>query len=166
MKSDHFPVDPPLLTNPDSRYSQYPEVVSFTGVGRASLRQIHLIALSLIILGVVFAYLAPPQGYLLLLIFILIAAGYDLFFIRKSQKPVRVSLYLRKNPVEAMLGDKKIGSITGGSIRTEMENPNELGYRASPNRDLLVWAFDTQEDAKIVAKRLLEYLPPDSIFDR
>jgi hypothetical protein len=47
-----------------------------------------------------------------------------------------------------------------------MENPNELGYRAAPNRDLLVWTFDTREDAKIVAKRLLEYLPSDSIFDR
>ncbi|MHB8565599.1 MAG: hypothetical protein ACYC7D_04065 [Nitrososphaerales archaeon] len=140
---------------------KYPEVIEFTGVGRASLKQIHLIALSLVILGLIFAYYAP-QGFILLIIFIVIAAGYDMVFIRKSQKPVKISLYLRTNPVEASYGEKKIGEITTGTIQTDMENPNELGYRPTPKKDLMVWKFDSPEDARIVAKRLLEYLQRDA----
>ncbi len=141
--------------------SEYPEVVSFTGVGRASLKQIHLIALSLVILGVIIAYFGPPQGFILLIVFVIIAAGYDIVFIRKSQKPVRVSLHLRTNPVEASYGDRKIGEIVTGTIRTDMENPNELGYRPSPKKDLMVWVFDSPRDAQVVARRLLEYLDLD-----
>ncbi|MGI0090795.1 MAG: hypothetical protein ACREBS_03710, partial [Nitrososphaerales archaeon] len=140
----------------------YPQVISFSGVGNASLKQIHAIALSVVLLGVVFAVLAPPGGYLALGIFILIAAGYDLIFIRKSQKPVKVSLYLRKDPVEATYEDRKLGQIKSGFILTDMENPNELGFRPAPNRPLAVWIFDSEADAKIVARRLLEYLPRES----
>ena len=150
------------LDSSESRdQSNYPEVVSFTGVGRSPLKQIHLIALSLVALGVIFAYVAPPGGYLLLLLFILIAAGYDLIFIRKSQRPVKISLYLRTNPVEAQFGEKKIGEILTGAIADDMEKLNELGFRPAPNRDLMIWTFDSPEDARFVAKRLLEYLPRD-----
>ena len=114
--------------------SSYPQVVSFSGIGNASLKQIHAIALSVVLLGVVFAILAPPGGYVALGIFIVLAAGYDLIFIRKSQKPVRVSLYLRKDPVEATYENRKIGQIKTGFVVTDMENPNELGFRPAPNR--------------------------------
>ncbi|MDG6999580.1 MAG: hypothetical protein JRN15_10740, partial [Nitrososphaerota archaeon] len=78
-------------------FSEYPEVVDFEGVGNNPLKHIHLIALSLVGLGVVFSILAPPGGYIALAIFILLSAGYDLFFLRRSQKPVTVTLYLRKD---------------------------------------------------------------------
>ena len=42
-----------------------------------------------------------------------------------------------------------------------MDNPNELGFRPSPKRNLLVWEFQSEDDARIVAKRLLEYLPKE-----
>lgn len=142
-----------------TNFSDYPEVVEFKGVGNVSLLQIHLIALSLVALGVVFAYLAPPGGYFALGLFILIAAGYDIVFIRKSQNPVRISLYLRKDPVEATYKDKKIGQIKNGTIITDMDNPHELGFRPAPNRKILVWEFQSEDDARIVAKRLLEYIP-------
>ncbi|MDA4111318.1 MAG: hypothetical protein OK439_02180 [Thaumarchaeota archaeon] len=138
---------------------EYPEVVSFQGVGSASLLQIHIIAASVVALGVIFAVLAPPGGYIALIFFILLAAAYDLVFIRKSQKPVRVSLYLRTNPVEASYGERKIGEIKSGSIILEMENSNEVGFRPAPTKKVAVWIFDSEADAKIVAKRLLEYLP-------
>ncbi len=133
-------------------------MVEFEGVGRASLLQIHLIALSVVILGVVFAIVAPPGGYVALVAFIIIGAAYDIIFIRKSQKPVRIKLYLRTDPVEAMLGDRKIGEITSGTLIVDMENDNELGYRAAPHRPVSAWVFDSPEDAKTVANRLLEYL--------
>ena len=142
--------------------SEYPEVVEFEGVGNISLLQIHLISLSLVALGVVFAYLAPPGGYIALAVFIVIATAYDLVFIRKSQKPVRVKLYLRSDPVQAALGENKIGEIKSGSLVLEMDRNNELGYRASPNRQLSIWTFDNPDDAKIVARRLMEYLPLES----
>ena len=110
-------------------FSEYPEVVEFQGIGDVSLKQIHLIALSVVGLGVVFALLAPPGGYIALIFFILLAAGYDLVFLRKSQKPVRISLYLRKDPVEATYQEKKLGQINNGTIVTDMDNPNELGFR-------------------------------------
>jgi len=145
----------------DARYDEYPETVSFTGVGHASLKSIHLIAISLVVLGVVFAILAPPGGYILLALFILLAAGYDIVFIRKSEKPVRLDLKLRMNPVQAMFNERLMGEIASGAIDTEMDSPNELGYRPAPNKNLRVWIFDSEGDAKIVAKRLLEYLPRD-----
>ncbi|MDG6995109.1 MAG: hypothetical protein JRN52_04225 [Nitrososphaerota archaeon] len=146
----------------DSRFSEFPEVITFEGVGRASLKQIHIIALSLVILGVIFAILAPPGGYILLIIFILIAAGYDVLFIRKSQKPVRLSLHLRTDPVEATYDDARMGEIKSGTIVTDMDNANELGFRPAPNKELLVWKFDSEEDAKAVAKRLSMYLQVES----
>ena len=131
------------------------------GVGNISLKHIHLIALSVVVLGIVFAILAPPGGYIALLIFIVIAAGYDLVFIRKSQKPVELTLYLRKDPVEAFYDERMLGPIDKGVIVTNMEAPNELGFRPAPNRRLLVWEFESEHDAKIVARRLLEYLPEE-----
>lgn len=139
--------------------SEYPEVVSFKGIGNVSLKEIHLIALSLVALGVVFAILAPPGGYIALGFFILLAAGYDMVFLRKSLKPVKISLYLRKDPVEASYQDNKIGQIKNGTIITDMDKPNELGFRPAPNRNVLVWEFQSEEDARTAAKRLLEYLP-------
>jgi hypothetical protein len=139
-------------------FSEYPEVVTFQGVGNVSLTHIHLIALSLVVLGVVFAVLAPPGGYIALVLFILIATGYDLIFLRKSQKPVNISLRLRKHPVEAMYQDKDLGEIKTGTIVTDMEKPSELGFRPTSKSKLLVWEFQSESDAKLVAKRLLEYL--------
>ena len=141
--------------------SQYPEVVEFQGVGDISLKHIHLISLSLVALGVVFALLAPPGGYIALALFILIAAGYDIIFLRKSQNPVKISLYLRKNPVEATYQDKEIGEIKSGYVITDMDKPNELGYRPTSKSKLLVWEFSSESDASIVARRLLEYLPKE-----
>ena len=43
-----------------------------------SLLQIHLIASAVVILGIIFAILAPPGGYVALAFFIVLAAGYDL----------------------------------------------------------------------------------------
>lgn len=139
--------------------SQFPEVVEFEGVGNVSLLHIHLIALSLVGLGVVFAILAPPGGYVALVVFIAIATLYDIFFIRKSQKPVRVKLYLRTDPVEAAVGENKIGEIKSGSLILDMDHSNEIGYRAAPNRQVSVWTFDNPKDAKAAADRLLRYLP-------
>ncbi len=131
-------------------------------MGNASLLQIHIIASAVVALGIVFAILAPPGGYIALLLFILLAAAYDLVFIRKSQKPVRVSLYLRTNPVEASYGGRKIGEIKSGSVILDTNSPRELGFRAAPNRKVAIWIFDCEADAKIVAKRLLEYLPREA----
>ena len=50
---------------------KYPEVVTFEGIGNASLLQIHIIAASVVALGIVFAILAPPGGYVALGFFIL-----------------------------------------------------------------------------------------------
>jgi len=142
-------------------FSEYPEVVEFQGVGNISMKQIHLIALSLVCLGVAFAILAPPGGYIALFLFILIAAGYDLIFLRKSLKPVNISLYLRNDPVEATFKDKKLGQIKSGTIVVDMDDPKELGFRPAPNGKLLVWEFRSEDEAKMVAKRLLEYLPEE-----
>jgi hypothetical protein len=139
-------------------HSGYPEVVEFQGIGNISLRHIHLIALSLVALGIVFAVVAPPGGYIALGLFILIAAGYDLLFLRKSQKPVKISLYLRSDPVEATYQDKELGQISSGTIVTDMDSPRELGYRPTPKSKLLIWEFESEVDRDTVAKRLLEYL--------
>ncbi len=142
----------------ESKFSEYPEVVKFKGVGRVSLKDIHLIALSLVVLGIIFAVFAPPTGYLLLAIFILIAAGYDVLFIRKSQKPVEVSLYLQKDPVEAKYGEAKAGEIKAGTIVVNMDDPKELGFRPVSGGRFFVWVFASEDDARIVAKRLSMYL--------
>jgi hypothetical protein len=139
--------------------SGYPETVEFEGIGNVSLKHIHLIALSVVALGIIFAILAPPGGYVALAVFIVIAMGYDLFFIRRSQKPVRIQLHLQENPVSATMGENKVGEIRTGTLVTDMDRDNELGYRAAPNRQISVWVFDSPEDAKIAARRLLEYLP-------
>lgn len=153
------------MTQSSRNFSGYPEEVIFEGIGNVSLKQIHLIALSVVALGVVFAILAPPGGYIALIVFIMIATGYDLVFIRKSQTPVKVSLYLRKDPVEASYGEKALGQIKSGTIILGMDSPNELGFRPAPNRRVMVWKFETEEDAKIVAKRLVEYLPSERLDD-
>lgn len=145
----------------DKDLSSYPESITFKGVGNVSLKQIHLIALSVVVLGVVFAVLAPPGGYIALLIFLIIAAGYDLVFIRKSQHPVQLTLYLRRDPVEASYDEGMLGPIDKGTIVRDMDAPNELGFRPAANRRLMVWEFQSEQDAKIVAKRLLEYLPEE-----
>jgi len=142
-------------------FSEYPEVVEFQGIGNISMKQIHLIALSLVCLGVAFAILAPPGGYIALFLFILIAAGYDMIFLRKSQKPVNISLHLRNDPVEATFKEKKLGQIKNGTIVTDLDDPKELGFRPAPSRKMLVWEFRSEDDARIVAKRLLEYLPKE-----
>jgi hypothetical protein len=144
---------------PSKDFSRYPEVVEFEGVGNVSLLNVHLISLSLVCLGIVFAILVPPGGYIALVAFIAIAALYDLIFIRKSQKPVRIKLFLRTDPVQASLGENKIGEIKSGTLVLETEKPNELGYRAAPGRQISIWEFDSAEDAQIATKRLLEYLP-------
>lgn len=142
-------------------FSEYPEVVDFQGVGNISLKHIHLIALSLVILGIVFAILAPPGGYIALVIFILLAAGYDIFFLRRSQRPVTISLHLRKDPVEATHQNKKLGQIKSGILVIDMDNPKEIGFRPAPESKIVIWEFDSEEDARLVAKRLLEYLPKE-----
>ena len=73
---------------------------------------------------------------LLCAFFILLAAGYDIIFLRKSQKPVKVSLYLRKDPVEATYKDNKVGEIKNGTIVTDMDKPNEIGYRTLSQRQV------------------------------
>ncbi len=146
----------------DSRFSEYPEEITFEGVGKASLKQIHIIALSLVALGLIFAILAPPGGYLVLIIFILIAAGYDMLFIRKSQKPVKLTLHLRTDPVEATYDDARMGEIRTGTLVVDMDDPSELGFRPAPDKELFVWKFDSAESAKMVAKRLSMYLRVES----
>jgi len=145
----------------DPNLSSYPEIIEFQGVGYVSLLQIHLIASAVVILGIIFAILAPPGGYVALAFFIVLAAGYDLVFIRKSQKPVRISLHLRTNPVEATFRGNKLGEIKSGALVLGVDGPNELGYRSAPNRKISIWTFDSEDDAKIAAKRLLEYLPQE-----
>ena len=154
--------DRPSMPQDDfSRRSQteYPEVISFEGTGDIPMLQHHIIALSLVTLGIVFAIVAPPGGYFALALFILIAAGYDIVFLRKSMNPVRISLYLRTNPVRAMLGDYSLGEIKSGTIVEDTDDPRELGYRPAPNRKLKIWTFDTEEERNLVAKRMREYLP-------
>ena len=141
--------------------SEFPEFVEFEGVGNVSLLQIHLIALAVVCLGIVFAILAPPGGYVALVIFIILGLLYDLFFIRRSQKPVRVKLFLRTDPVQASFGESEIGEIKSGTLVTEMDRANELGFRAAPNHQLSVWIFDSPDDAKTAARRLLMYLPQE-----
>ncbi len=123
----------------------------------------HISAGLIILVGVIVAVVAPPQGFLLLLVFLVIVLLVETWMIRRSTKQLRLTLNLREDPVEAFQGSYKVGSIDHGSIDPEMDNPNELGYRPAPKKDLIVWTFDSESDKEIVAKRLFEYLPRDSV---
>jgi hypothetical protein len=145
--------------------SEYPESVEFSGIGYTSLLQVHISAAMIILVGVIIAVVAPPQGFFLLLAFLVIVLLVETWMFRRSRKELRLTLRLREDPVEAFQGTYKVGSIDHGSIDPEMENPNELGYRPAPKKNLIVWTFDSENDKQIVAKRLLEYLPRDAIED-
>jgi hypothetical protein len=147
-------------------HSGYPEKVEFSGVGYTPLLQVHISAALIILVGVIVAIVAPPQGLFLLLAFLVIVLLIEMWMFRRSRKELRLTLYLRENPVEAYQDNYKVGSIDHGSIDPEMDNPNELGYRPAPKKDLIVWTFDSESDKKIVAKRLLEYLPSDATEDK
>lgn len=142
--------------------SQYPEAVQFTGVMETSLKPVHFSSILLIIVGILVAISLYPTGLLLLVAFLVIVLLYESWMIRKSEREIRISLLLREDPVGAMQGSDRVGEISTGSIETEMEDPNKLGFRPAPDRELIVWTFDSKEDAQTVAKRLLEYLPRDN----
>lgn len=143
-------------------WDNFPEEVEFTGVGNTPLLQVHISAGLLILVGVILAVEAPPAGFFALALFLVIVLGVESWMFRRSQKKLRISLMLRTNPVEAFQGSYRVGVIDHGSIETEMDSPNDLGYRPMPKNDLIVWTFDTIGDKEIVARRLLEYLPRDS----
>ncbi len=145
----------------DGGLSQYPEVVQFTGVMKTSLKPVHFSSLLLIIVGILVAISLYPTGLLLLIAFLVLVLLYESWMIRKSEREIRISLLLREDPVGAMQGLDRVGEISTGFIETGMEYPNELGFRPSSNRELIVWTFDSKEDAQLAAKRLLEYLPRD-----
>jgi hypothetical protein len=142
--------------------SEYPEKVEFSGVGYAPLLQVHISAGLIVLVGVIVAIVAPPQGLFLLLAFLVFVLLIEMWMFRRSRKELRLTLYLREDPVVAYQGIYRVGSIEHGSIDPDMENPNELGYRPAPKKDLIVWKFDSASDKQIAAKRLLEYLPRDT----
>ncbi|MDG7002171.1 MAG: hypothetical protein JRN15_23985 [Nitrososphaerota archaeon] len=141
--------------------SKYPESVSFSGIGYTSLKQVHISAFLIILVGIIIALYAPPGGFFLLIIFLLFVLVVEVWMMRRSQKQISMTLHLREDPVAAYQDKYKIGDIDKGSIEETMDNPNELGYRPAPNRSLITWTFESEEDKNIVAKRLLEYLPRD-----
>lgn len=143
--------------------TEYPEKVEFSGIGYTSLLQVHISATLIVLVGVIIAVVAPPQGLFLLLAFLVFVLLVEMWMFRRSRKELRLTLYLRENPVEAFQDTYKIGTIDHGSIDPEMDNPNELGYRPAPKKDLIVWTFDSESDKQIVVKRLLEYLPRDAV---
>ncbi len=145
----------------EEQYSEYPETVEFSGIGYTSLLQVHISAALIVAVGVILAIEAPPEGLFALILFLLIVLGVEMWMFRRSPKKLRLTLYLRRNPVEAYQGDYKIGKIDHGSFETDMDDPNDLGYRPAPKKNLIVWSFDSEHDKQIVAKRLLEYLPRD-----
>lgn len=144
-------------------FSEYPDVVEFSGIGFTSLLQVHISAALIVIVGVILAIDAPPEGLFALIAFLIFILGIEMWMFRRSQKKLRLALHLRENPVEAYQGDYKVGAIDHGTIETEMDNPNDLGYRPAPKKNLIVWTFDSEKDKQIVARRLLEYLPRDNI---
>ena len=143
--------------------TEYPEKLEFSGIGYTSLLQVHISAALIVLVGVIIAVVAPPQGLFLLLAFLVFVLLVEMWMFRRSRKELRLTLYLRENPVEAFQGTYKVGTIDHGSIDPEMDNPNELGYRPAPKKDLIVWTFDSESDKQIVVKRLLEYLPRDAV---
>jgi hypothetical protein len=142
-------------------YSEYPETVEFSGIGNTSLLQVHISAALIVAVGVILAIEAPPAGLFALILFLVFVLAVEMWMFRRSQKKLRLTLYLRENPVEAYQGDYKVGKIDHGSIEIDMDNPNDLGYRPAPKKNMIVWTFDSEHDKQIVAKRLLEYLPRD-----
>lgn len=122
----------------------------------------HVISFAVMVAGVLIAVNDYPAGLLLLIIFLVIVFGFELWMMRRSVKVLRITLYLRHSPVQAAEGSYRIGEIATGVIDTNMDRPNELGFRPAPKHRLLVWTFDSNHDAEIVAKRLLEYLPRDN----
>ncbi len=145
----------------DSHLLQYPETVEFSGVVQSSLKTVHISSLAVIAAGILIAINDYPAGLLLLVVFLLIVLAFELWMIKKSVKKLRITLYLRENPVQAFEGRYQVGEIATGTIETQMDNPNELGFRAAPKRRLLTWTFDSRREAETVAKRLLEYLPKE-----
>ncbi len=148
--------------NNEARLSEYPESVEFIGIGNASLKTVHIASLLVVTSGLVITIVDFPNGLLLLGAFLIIVFGFETFMIRRSRKSVTITLYLREDPVEAMEGLHSIGAIRSGTIDTEMDEPNELGFRPATDRDLLVWTFESENEKEIVAKRLLMYLQRDS----
>jgi hypothetical protein len=153
------------IDDDDTNKFTYPEKVEFSGIGYTSLLQVHISAALIILVGVIVAIVDSPQGLFLLLAFLVIVFLIEIWMIRRSRKELRLTLYLRENPVEAYQGTFKVGSIDHGSIDPEMDSPSELGYRPSPKKDLIIWTFDSEQDKQIAAKRLLEYLPLDDATD-
>lgn len=145
----------------NEQYSDYPETVEFSGVGYTSLLQVHISAALIVAVGVILAIEAPPEGLFALILFLVFVLGVEMWMFRRSQKKLRLTLYLRRNPVEAYQGNYKVGKIDHGSIETDMDDPNALGYRPAPKKNLIIWSFDSERDKQIVARRLLDYLPRD-----
>jgi hypothetical protein len=143
-------------------WSEYPETVEFSGIGYTPLLQVHISAFLIILVGVIIAIVLPPAGLLLLLGFLVFVLLVEAWMFHRSPKKLRLRMQLRENPVEAYQGDYKIGTIDHGTIDPDMDSPNELGYRPSPKKELIVWTFDSEKDKRIVEKRLLEYLQRDS----
>ena len=139
----------------------YPETVEFSGIGYTSLLWVHISAAMIVLVGVLIAIEVPSAGFFLLAAFLVIVLGIEMWMFRRSQKKLRLTLDLRKSPVEAYDGNYKVGSIDHGSIETEMDNPNDLGYRPAPKKNMIVWTFDSEREKQIAAKKLLEYLPRD-----
>jgi len=141
--------------------SGYPETVEFSGIGNASLLQVHISAALIILVGIIIAIEVSPAGLFLLLVFLVLVLLIEAWMFRRSTKKLRIRLYLRENPVEAFSGNYRVGVIDHGTIEPGMDNLNELGYRPAPKKDLIVWTFDSAEDKEIAQRRLLEYLPKD-----
>ena len=141
---------------------QYPETVQFTGVTESSLKSVHVTSFAVVVAGVLIAINDYPAGLLLLILFLAIIFGFELWMMRRSVKIIRITLYLRRTPVQAAEGSYRIGEIAAGAIDMNMDSANELGFRPAPKHRLLVWTFDSNHDAEIVAKRLLEYLPREN----
>ncbi len=139
-------------------WSEYPETIEFSGIGYTPLLQVHISAFLIILVGVIIAVVLRPAGLILLLVFLVFVLLVEAWMFRRSPKKLRLTLHLRENPVEAFQGDYKVGIIDHGTVEPDMDNPNELGYRPTPKKELIVWTFDSENDKRIVEKRLLEYL--------
>ena len=140
----------------------YPEVVELRGTPNRNFWADHIISIIVIAAGVANAVINFPIGLLILVFFGIVTLIYELWVRKKAKKEYKVSLYLRMNPVQASSGSTPLGPLASGAIKTEMDDLKELGFRATPKSKIIVWKFGSDEDAKVVAKRLLEYLPRDS----
>jgi hypothetical protein len=144
-------------------HQDYPDTVEFEGTVYTSLKQVHISGFLIALVGVIVAYSDPLLGFPVLIVFLLIVLAVEAWMIRKSRKQLRLTLHLLTDPVEATQGTYKVGVIEHGTIDTDMDAPNELGYRPAPKRSLITWTFDSVEDKEYAAKRLLEYLPRDDL---